>query len=250
MRSFGIQATGDKSLVESIARQAERAGYRRLWINDTPLADGLETARWALESAENLGVGVGVIAIDRRPVPTLLAPVGSLGEHFDRLVLGIGAGFSPSPLGVVRSSIRALREEFPADLRLALAAMGPKMCRLAGAISDVVLLNWMTPERAAWSGDLVRESGGAAVAAYVRVALGTDAHQRLATEAALYRQISHYGRHFQAMGAESPGVAVVTEVGDALDVYEEVLDEVVVRALPGPNIPESIMEILYSASPP
>ena len=32
--------------------------------------------------------------------------------------------------------------------RLVVAALGPKMCRLAGEVADGVLFNWLTPEYA------------------------------------------------------------------------------------------------------
>ena len=46
--------------------------------------------------------------------------------------------------------------------RIVVAALGPKMCQLAGEVADGVLFNWLTPEHARLSAGWVRE--GAKVA--------------------------------------------------------------------------------------
>jgi alkanesulfonate monooxygenase SsuD/methylene tetrahydromethanopterin reductase-like flavin-dependent oxidoreductase (luciferase family) len=64
-----------------------------------------------------------------------------------------------------------------------LAALGPRMLRLAGAIADGVILNWSTPERVRWAAGVVREAARAAgrdpaqvtVVCYVRVAVAAQA---------------------------------------------------------------------------
>ena len=52
------------------------------------------------------------------------------------------------PLTRMRESLPELRERLP-GVRLVLAAMGPKMCELAGSSYDGAFFNWMTPEFAA-----------------------------------------------------------------------------------------------------
>ena len=49
-----------------------------------------------------------------------------------RLWVGIGAGFTTRPLQVVRDGLSELQNVLPAPARVAVAAMGPKMCALAG----------------------------------------------------------------------------------------------------------------------
>ena len=62
-----------------------------------------------------------------------------------KLWLGVGAGFSKKPLTAMREALPRLREALP-GVRLVLAAMGPKMCALAGSSYDGAFFNWMTPE--------------------------------------------------------------------------------------------------------
>ena len=92
-------------------------------------------------------------------------------------VLGTGAGFTEKPLTTMRESLPALREALP-DVRLVLAAMGPKMCAFGGAEWDGVFFNWITPEFAAkargWVEEGARDAGREppTVFGYVRTAVG------------------------------------------------------------------------------
>ena len=59
----------------------------------------------------------------------------------------------------MREALPELREALP-GVRLVLAAMGPKMCELAGAEIDGAFFNWMTPAFAAGAREKV-EAGAA-----------------------------------------------------------------------------------------
>ena len=89
-----------------------------------------------------------MIALDRTPPEEIAADIERLGLDPRKLWLGVGAGFSEKPLTRMRESLPELRERLP-GVRLVLAAMGPKMCALAGAAYDGAFFNWMTPEFAA-----------------------------------------------------------------------------------------------------
>ena len=195
---------------------------------------------WA-GTTRGITLGVGVLALDRHEPAAIASRLGALELPQERLLVGLGAGFSEHPLEAVRRGVGALRESAP-GLRIAVAAMGPAMCRLGGEVGDAVLLNWMTPARAAWAEALVREGAARAgrergqvmVYAYVRTALGDTAPARLADEAAFYTRLPHYARHFDAMGGE-PGVVGIAasdeaQVGPGLEEYDAI-DVPVVRAL-------------------
>lgn len=240
-RSFGIPALDDRELVETIARTVAALGYSRLWINDTPMADGIKAASWA---APIIPVGIGVIPIDRRPPDALVRALHEAGLAEHDLMLGIGAGFSTSPVEDVSRAIAALRDEMP-ELRIALAAMGPAMCRTAGQLADLALLNWMTPQRIEWARLKI---GAIPAAAYVRVAVGEGAAERIDAEAASYAQMPHYSRHFEAMG-RSRGVGVCDDFDTALEAYDALLDETVVRALPETLSVSALVEIAQAGAP-
>ena len=238
---LGIAAATDPGHLAGLAAEAEGLGYDSIWSNDNPSGDGLaQLAAWAADSAR-IHLGVGVLALDRHRPEAIAARVTELGLPLDRLLIGLGAGFASSPLSVIREGVAALRESLP-GARVAVAAMGPRMCRLAGEVGDAVLLNWMTPERAAWAQPLVGEGaaqagrppGDVAIFGYVRTGLGPDASDRLGREVSMYLQMPHYARHFERMGAEPTSVGIATEnpsvVAAEIKGYSA-MDEPVVRVL-------------------
>jgi alkanesulfonate monooxygenase SsuD/methylene tetrahydromethanopterin reductase-like flavin-dependent oxidoreductase (luciferase family) len=247
-RGFGVAAGLDPDVATELARRCEDLGYRSTWSNDHPGASGLETAAVFHEAAPSLQVGVAVLALDRHDPESIAAKADEEGLDPGRLWVGIGAGFTKQPLGVVEQGLGELRRVLPASARIALAAMGPKMCALAGAQADGVFLNWPTPEWAAWARERVhdgaREAGRQVlptIFSYVRVAVGDDATERLLKEESFYRQLHHgYIRHFETIGAEPGTVGIAArdaaEVPDLLAPYEQVVDHVVVRALASANV--------------
>lgn len=234
-----------------LAAAAERLGYASVWTNDTPGADGLAAAAAMAQAASTVRVGVGAVPIDRRPVPEIARTVTALGLPLDRFVLVVGAGRSADPVAAVRAAVAPLRDALGPRLRVGVAAMGPRMCRLAGEVADLVLLNWMTPERCGWARERVAEGATrreparpVEVAAYVRAAAGPGARRQIGEEAAGYARMRHYARHFSSMGADPASVGVALgERGAGLAPYEEVLDEAVVRAL------GDVLEVARIAAP-
>lgn len=241
-RAFAIPATGDVERAQQIAARVEELGYSSIWSNDTPGADGILTAAVMADATESIRVGVGVVAVNRRPPGEVVDALRELEIPLDRLVLGVGAGSSDTPLKTVRGAVAELRDLLGPEPRIAIAAMGPRMCRLAGELADTVLFNWMVPERITWAKLRVAEGarrsgrdGLPEMAAYVRAAIGDGAPDRVAAEAAKYNTYPAYTRHFEAMGVPLAAVGVTdAEPGYAarLSDYDSVLDEVVVRALP------------------
>lgn len=258
-RGFGIPATDDANRARTVATGCEQLGYSSIWTNDTPAADGILTAARLLEASDRLRVGVGVVACDRRPPQQIIELVRSMRLPLNRLVLGVGAGSSPRPLWTVRQAVGLLRRELGAELTIAVAAMGPQMCALAGELADVVLLNWMLPERVVWAGSRVAQGAARRTleapiecAAYIRVALDPDGTALIRSEAARYDRIPPYHRHFQQMGAplDRVGVAGASgQIGAALAAYDSVLDTAIVRALPGSDAVDSTLAVARAAAP-
>jgi alkanesulfonate monooxygenase SsuD/methylene tetrahydromethanopterin reductase-like flavin-dependent oxidoreductase (luciferase family) len=257
-RGLGVAAGLEPDVAQPLASRCAELGYSSMWSNDTPIASGLETADVFATTAPALEAGVAVLALDRHSPPEVAAKLGETGIDPARLWLGIGAGFTKRPLGVVREGLAAMREALPPQTRIVVAAMGPKMCALAGAQADGVFLNWMTPEKAAWARDRVHEGAAEAgratppVFGYVRVAVGEDAEERLRKEESFYRQLHQgYIRHFEALGAPEGTVGVAasdpSEVDPRLREYTA-LDHVVVRALGSANI-ESLGAVAEAAAP-
>lgn len=240
-RGFGVAAGLDPEVAGPLAARCEELGYDSIWSNDHPGAKGLETLAVFGKGAARPDLGVGVIALDRTPPNQIAADLHHLHLDPSRLWIGVGAGFSKKPLTTMREELSTIRDALP-DVRVALAAMGPKMCELAGAEYDGAFFNWMTPEYAAGAKEKVEAGAGAAgretppVFGYVRTALGPDAQERLAKEESFYRELHPgYEHHFERLrqpegtvGIAAPNAAAVQA---ALAAYDAVLDIVVVRGL-------------------
>jgi alkanesulfonate monooxygenase SsuD/methylene tetrahydromethanopterin reductase-like flavin-dependent oxidoreductase (luciferase family) len=254
---FGVAAGLDPGVARPLAERCAELGYASVWSNDHPMASGLETAAEFAQAAPALDVGVAVLALDRHSPADVAAKLSGVGIDPARLWLGIGAGFTKRPLGVVREGLAAMREALPAGTRIVVAAMGPKMCALAGAEADGAFLNWMTPEKAAWARERVREGAAQAdrvpppVFGYVRVAVGADAPDRLLKEESFYRQLHDgYIRHFEALDQPpgTVGVAASSEEVPAHLAAYDALDHVVVRALAHADL-ESLGAVAEASAP-
>jgi alkanesulfonate monooxygenase SsuD/methylene tetrahydromethanopterin reductase-like flavin-dependent oxidoreductase (luciferase family) len=237
---FGVAAGLEAEVATPLAARCEELGYTSMWANDHPAASGLATLAAFAAGSEATQLGVAVLALDRHDPAAVNAEIESLGLERSRLLVGVGAGFSEKPLTRMREAHDELREAIP-GVKLILAAMGPKMCALAGSRYDGAFFNWMTPDYAAGARRHVEagaaEAGREAprVYGYVRTAVGADAETRLAKEEGFYRDLHDgYRNHFERL-AEPPGtVGVAAEdpatAPAALAAYEA-LDTVVVRGL-------------------
>ncbi len=147
-RGFGVAAGLDPEVARPLADRCAELGYDSMWSNDHPGAKGLATLAEFAAAAPGVELGVAVIALDRTPPEQIAADIEEFGIDRSRLWLGVGAGFSKKPLTAMREAEPQLRELLP-GVKLVLAAMGPKMCALAGSSYDGVFFNWMTPGFAA-----------------------------------------------------------------------------------------------------
>jgi alkanesulfonate monooxygenase SsuD/methylene tetrahydromethanopterin reductase-like flavin-dependent oxidoreductase (luciferase family) len=255
-RGFGVAAGLDPEVAKPLAERCAELGYGSMWSNDHPGAKGLETLA-EFGAAPEVDLGVAVIALDRTPPEVIAADIKRLGLDPARLWLGVGAGFSKKPLTQMRESLPDLREKLP-GIRLVLAAMGPKMCVLAGAEFDGVFFNWMTPDFAASARQKVeagaKEAGRETppVFGYVRTAVSPDAPERLAKEESFYRDLHPgYRNHFDRLAEPEGTVGVAAPDSDnaqsQLAAYEA-LDTIVVRGLASAKV-DPMLALAESAAP-
>jgi alkanesulfonate monooxygenase SsuD/methylene tetrahydromethanopterin reductase-like flavin-dependent oxidoreductase (luciferase family) len=257
-RAFGVAAGLDPDVAQPLAERCAELGYGSIWSNDHPGAKGLDTLAEFGAAAPGLDLGVAVIALDRTPPEAIAADVERLGLDPARLWLGVGAGFGEKPLTRMREALPELRVALP-GVRLVLAAMGPKMCELAGASYDGAFFNWMTPEFAAGARAKVEAGTTAAgrpappIFGYVRTAVGPDAAARLAKEESFYRDLHDgYRNHFARLGAEPEGTVGVA-AADATSAQSQLaayttLDTIVVRGLASATV-EAMSAVAEAAAP-
>lgn len=191
---LGLPPTAPTGDLVALAAEAERLGYRWMWVNDERLERDPFTVLAAMAAGTTrLRLGPGVTnPYSRHPalIATAMATLDELSGG--RAVLGLGAGgTNHAALGIRREApataireavelIRALwsgatasvegrvvtardaRLDFPAraDLPIYVGARGPKMLELAGAVADGVIVgNVATAE--GWEYALGRVAAGA-----------------------------------------------------------------------------------------
>src|SRR5216684_566978 len=222
-KGFAVFAGVSPEIIRASAREAEALGYRSFWVNHPGPVDGLGSLAHA--------------AAETR-----------------RLLLGVGSP-NPEALKRVRDGVATLRAKL--STRIIVAALGPKMCHLAGEVADGVLFNWLTPEYARRSAELVRAGADAAkrpmpqLYAYVRVALGPAASERLADEGGRYDSIPAYHAHFVRMGVKPVDTAIAATSADgikrALAAWDGAVDEVVLRAITAKDTVEDHLTLVRAA---
>jgi alkanesulfonate monooxygenase SsuD/methylene tetrahydromethanopterin reductase-like flavin-dependent oxidoreductase (luciferase family) len=255
-QGFAVFAGVAQEIIRASAREAEALGYSSFWVNHPGSTDGLVALALAARETRRIELGIGVIPLHTRGPESIVQGVRSNALPLDRLLLGVGSP-NPGALARVRDGIAALRSQLEA--RLVVAALGPQMCRVAGEVADAVLFNWLTPEHARRSSEWVRAGAAAAgrrppkLFAYVRVALGPAACDRLQEEAARYAAIPAYAAHFARMGVKPEATAIAAQSPDALvpalRVWQGVVDEVVLRAITGKDTVGEHLALLRAATP-
>jgi alkanesulfonate monooxygenase SsuD/methylene tetrahydromethanopterin reductase-like flavin-dependent oxidoreductase (luciferase family) len=253
---FALFAGTRPDMIGATAREAEALGYTSFWVNHPGPVDGLAALTHAAGETRRVALGVGVIPLHTRGPASIVEGVRAAALPLDRLLLGVGSP-NPSALARVRAGVAALRAELPA--KIVVAALGPQMCRLAGEVADGVLFNWLTPRHARQSAEWVRAGAAAAhrpaprLFGYVRFALGPGAVARVEAEGARYTAIPAYANHFERMGVAPVETAIAAETPEAirpaLARWAGVIDEVVLRAVPGGDDLEEHLALVRAAKP-
>jgi alkanesulfonate monooxygenase SsuD/methylene tetrahydromethanopterin reductase-like flavin-dependent oxidoreductase (luciferase family) len=253
-RGFALFAGTAPGVIQATAREAEALGYHSFWVNHPGATDGLAALALAARETQRIDLGVGVIPLHTRGPQSIAEGVRSQALPLDRLLLGVGSP-NPASLKRVREGVAALRGQL--RTRLVVAALGPQMCRLAGEVADGVLFNWLTPEYARRAAEWVRAGATAAgrpaptLYAYVRVALGSAAHERLNEEGGRYAGIPAYAAHFERMGIKPVETAIAAQdargVATALRAWEGAIDHVVLRAITAKDTVEENLALVRAA---
>jgi alkanesulfonate monooxygenase SsuD/methylene tetrahydromethanopterin reductase-like flavin-dependent oxidoreductase (luciferase family) len=253
-RGFAVFAGVSPEIIRASAREAEATGFASFWVNHPGPVDGLGALAPAAAETRHLDLGVGVVPLHTRGPESIVEGVRAHALPAGRLLLGVGSP-NPEALKRVREGVAALRARLSA--RVIVAALGPKMCHLAGEIADGVLFNWLTPEYARRSADLVRAGAAAAkrpvprLYAYVRVALGPAGAERLNDEGGRYAAIPAYAAHFQRMGVKPVDTAIAATSPDAiktaLGAWRGAVDEVVLRAIVAKDTVEDHLALVRAA---
>ena len=256
-RGFALFAGTPADVIRASAREAEALGYASFWVNHPGQTDGLAALALAAGETRHVDLGVGVIPLHTRGPASIVEGVRATYLPAARLLLGVGSP-NPKSLERVREGVAELRRHL--QTRIIVAALGPKMCRLAGEVADGVLFNWLTPEYARRSAELVREGAMAAnrttpvvTYAYVRLAMGPAGIARLGEEGGRYAGIPAYAAHFHRMGVKPVDTAITgqtpADIRAALTRWDGAVDEVVLRAITGEDTIDETLALVRAAKP-
>lgn len=247
-RSFGIPGATPLDVVRGLAPLVERAGYRALWINDTPQGDSLAALATAAEVTSTLGLASGVIPLDRRPAAEIARRVRDLGLPLDRLRIGVGSGGARRALALVASEVASLRD---LGVPVLVGALGPRMRELAATQADGILFNWLPPaEAAAATRELHAAAGGRRVEGvlYARTIADAEVAPVLEREAARYVGVPSYAANFARLGIDPVQTAIDLSRPGAAEEYGAV-DELVLRAVTPTGSLDELVRLVEAGAP-
>jgi probable F420-dependent oxidoreductase len=254
--TFGsLMGLGPVAAVE-VAQLAESVGYSSFWMAETTGAESFATLAAVGAAAPSLDLGTGIIPIQiRTPMLTAMGAATLQALHPDReILLGIGISspvvterwhgvpYGDRPIARIREYITLLRAclsgekvDFAGDFfqvkgfqlgvrlgerrpKVLVAALNPEMLRLAGELSDGVLLNYLPASHVPWSIEQVRKGGPAEIYAYVHAAI---ADRETSVELARrdlfsYAVVDGYARNFERAGFADE-IAAIREAHAARD---------------------------------
>ncbi len=253
---FALFAGIAADVVHASAREAEALGYTSFWVNHPGSIDGLAALAQAAGVTRRLDLGVGVIPLHTRGPASIVEGARTTKLPLERLLLGVGSP-NPKSLERVRDGVAEIRQS--RQTRIVVAALGPKMCRLAGEVADGVLFNWLTPEYAKRSAELVREGAAAAkrktptLYAYVRLAMGPAGIARLAEEGGRYAGNPAYAAHFERKGVKPVDTAIAgqtpADIRAGLEKWKGAVDEIVLRSITGNDTIDETLTLVRAAKP-
>jgi alkanesulfonate monooxygenase SsuD/methylene tetrahydromethanopterin reductase-like flavin-dependent oxidoreductase (luciferase family) len=254
---FGVVGSLDIATVSEIAKRAEEIGLHSLWFNETPDGDAIERMKVATSVTNRLLVGSGVINVDRTSANAIVAAVRSRELDEARILIGIGASAKPSPLQTVRTAIEELRQELSCPIIV--GSLGPRMRQLGAEFGNGLLFNWLTPEHAAETTQVMREQAKAAgnspvlSATYIRTALGEAALESLRTEASKYSSIPSYAANFERLGITAMESAVygtsAEDVAKGVAAFDGTVDHAIVRAITATDDTGDYLQLLDAIAP-
>jgi 5,10-methylenetetrahydromethanopterin reductase len=210
-----LQGVDEPTVFEGMVEEIEGLGYDHLWITDSSLHARNPYAYLTLAARRSIRLLLGTAVtnpLTRHPGVTAAAAATVDEISGGRMVLGIGAGdrpllalgMTPAPVEALRDAVAAIRAlwrndrvtvetasfrlrdahlrfEARSDIPIHIAASGPRMLELAGAIADgVILLVGLFPDAIAWA--LEHVDRGASGAGRERPLVTVFAYGRIAED--------------------------------------------------------------------
>jgi len=203
-----------RSITPELATRVESLGYGAAWIGGSPDAD-LAWVDPALERTTSLQLATGIVNIWSAPAPAVAESFARIeGAHPGRFLLGIGVGHPEHTEEYVKpyDALVGYLDELDAAVvptsRRVLAALGPRVLRLAAERSAGAHPYLTTPEHTASARELVGNT--VFLAPEHKVVLTTDADEARAVGRRFvehYLGLSNYVNNWLRLGFTEADVA-------------------------------------------
>jgi alkanesulfonate monooxygenase SsuD/methylene tetrahydromethanopterin reductase-like flavin-dependent oxidoreductase (luciferase family) len=243
--SIGIAGSTSAEGVRRIAAATEAAGYRALWVNDTPDGNSLDALAVAAEVTTKIGLATGVVPLDRVSAADIAARVRDLPA--DRVRLGVGSGAAKKSLGLLERGVEELRARTGTPILI--GALGPRTRALAARIADGILFSWLTPELAASAREeLQRDADGSPAEAvlYARTIASPASRPALEAEARRYAGYPQYAAHFERLGIDPLDTTIDLLTPGSAWSFRTSVAEVVLRMVTPNGDPEEIVSAIHT----
>ncbi|MGZ4527782.1 MAG: LLM class F420-dependent oxidoreductase [Mycobacterium sp.] len=227
---FGVWLPS-RSITPELAAKIESLGYGAAWIGGSPDAE-LAWVEPALAQTTSLQLATGIVNIWTAPAPAVAESFKRIeNAHPGRFLLGVGVGHPEHTQGYVKpyDALVSYLDELDAEMvptsRRVLAALGPRVLRLAAQRSAGAHPYLTTPEHTAKARELVGNS--VFLAPEHKVVLTTDPDEARAVGrryADFYLDLSNYVNNWRRLG--------FTEADVRKPVSDRLIDAVVAYGTP------------------
>jgi probable F420-dependent oxidoreductase len=209
---FGVWTLGAPA--PELAVEIEKLGYGALWVGGSPAAD-LAFVEPILEKTETLQVATGIVNVWTAPAEQVAESYHRIeGAYPGRFLLGIGIGHPEhteeyrKPYDVLVEYLDALDAANVPTSRRVVAALGPKVLKLAAKRSAGAHPYLTTPEHTAQAHELIGNT--VFLAPEHKVALARDAAQARAIgreTVDFYLNLSNYLNSWKRLGFTDADIA-------------------------------------------
>jgi probable F420-dependent oxidoreductase len=209
---FGVWTLGAPAPEQAV--EIEKLGYGALWVGGSPAAD-LAFVEPILEKTETLQVATGIVNVWTAPAEQVAESYHRIeGAYPGRFLLGIGIGHPEhteeyrKPYDVLVEYLDALDAANVPTSRRVVAALGPKVLKLAAKRSAGAHPYLTTPEHTAQAHELIGNT--VFLAPEHKVALARDAAQARAIgreTVDFYLNLSNYLNSWKRLGFTDADIA-------------------------------------------
>ena len=209
---FGVWTFGAPDVEQAV--DIEKLGYGAVWIGGSPAGD-LNYVEPILERTETLQIATGIVNVWTAPAKQVAEAYHRVEDAYPgRFLLGVGIGHPEhtqeyrKPYDVLVEYLDVLDEECVPTSRRVIAALGPKVLRLAAQRSAGAHPYLTTPEHTAAARGLIGNS--VFLAPEHKVVLTTDAAQARAVgrqTVEFYLNLSNYLNNWKRLGFTDKDVA-------------------------------------------